>query len=312
MDVTERGKNTIKHAEGLKRVIPVTRFIGDLEVSGDAFINSSSFSIPPSNTKGLLNNTFIAGSIVSSGLVGDTIQEDSIIRELKLSGLYEVIIKLKGSFNVPFSPASYNDYVAVRVPSGFDAVLRLQERSTAEFLVENDKGQIKQPLKFGGEGEIHLSNVRDPTGRGYTPVLLKAPEIHVTSGKTDIDKLYVHDPSSIGRVDSNTKHIKAIGRVDAKIVHFDHYSQENLKGTRTDQESLTYLDFIDTDQAQEPKESGLKLPAGLSDFLKKKEVGESWRKAIFTNDSIILSISVPIVAVTVVLTTLWRLRWLNG
>jgi hypothetical protein len=337
LDYTSQESEKITRA---KNAVPISRLVGDLSVSGHSIINSSSFSIIPNNGSGGVNdfasNKFYVRSLVAHGFSDKSSQEwnfshtaaknrsmqednysilDTVVKDLKLSGQYEVIINLNGSFelpaNLPF--ASYYDYIAVSIQAGFDMIVRLQEGATAVFTLENDSTHHQRPLSFRDAGEIYFNNV-SLHDKNDISVLLKSPSIRVIDGKMHFEKLYTYEPTNLGRITVDSASLDISGAMIADINHVDYYDEVDSSGNWINTHYLTYIksiQFAEGNLYNKSKKIDLDLPADISVLAKEEGVTIPWQRALLSNTNILISISIVVTAVALTLTILQRPRWLG-
>jgi hypothetical protein len=320
--------NVVKNNTLNLNAIPITRVVGDLKVSGHSLINSSSFSIFANKTSdsayNFHNDKFHVLSIVTQSLsnngsegsdsssVIDTkgiLQNDNytifdaVVRDLKLYGEYEVIITLNGSLILPSTLASYYDYIAACIPTGFNMTIKLHDGATAEFIAENGKdGQL---VRLMGEARISFS-VMDLEDKKDISVLLKSPEIRVINGTANFEKLYMYEPYSKIATDGVPLDVK--GNTIARFGYLDTYDEIDSSAGWINTQYLTYLKSIHFGKSNiynNDKKIILQFPADISELAKEEGVLVPWQKALLSSANILTSLSILAVAVT--LTIFWRL-----
>jgi hypothetical protein len=305
-------------------VIPIG-FIGDLKVSGHSLINSSSLSILTNKTSdsaySFYNDKFHAQSISERGIEDDNNSDipdnkhilqnnnyttsDAVIRDLNLTGEYEVIITLNGSLVLPTMLTSYYDYVAASIPTGFNMIIILHDGATAEFIAEN--GQHGQPVIFMGKTKINFYNVSDLQDKKDISVLLKSPEIRVVNGRANFEKLFMYDPYS--KIGTTGGPLDVKGSMIAKFGHVDNYNEIDSNGGWINTHFLSYLKSIHLDKNnvyENEKKINLEFPADISALAKEEGILVPWQSALLSSTNIVISLSIIVVAVT--LTILWRPR----
>jgi hypothetical protein len=317
----------------IQKAVPITQAVGDLNVTGHSVINSSSLTLFANKTSDTVYNfdndefhvqtLFRFQSISDNGSEGSdssgiidakrVLQNDNyttfntIVGDLKLSGKYEVIISLNGSLVLPSTLASYYDYIAASIPTGFNMIIKLHDGATAEFIAEN--GQHRQPVRFIGEAKISFYNVTDIQDEKDIHILLKSPEIRVINGRANFEKLYVYDPYS--KVAAYGGLLDAKGSMVARFDHVDNYNAIDSNGGWTNTKYLTYLNSIqfgkDNIYNEDKMQSG-RFPADISELAKEEGVAVPWQKALL---SPMASLSM-IIVVAVALIILWRARRLKS
>jgi hypothetical protein len=165
----------------LKTAIPPTRFIGDLKISGQVMINSSSLLFLNGNGSYRPYNFYVKDISFSSSTNHENINNidnnnqdeylkkknnnnnttsssknnnltTTLVKDLKLYGPYEVSINSTGLLYLPSSalsssPSQY-DYIAISIPVEFDMILKLSNGARAEFTIIRGGSS-----EAGGEGE---------------------------------------------------------------------------------------------------------------------------------------------------------------
>jgi hypothetical protein len=335
LDYTSQDSEKNIHAQN---AVPITRLVGDLNVSGHSIINSSSFSIMPNNGSRGVNdfasNKFYVQSLVAHGFSDRSSKEwnfshtaaknrsmqddnysvlDTVVKDLKLSGQYEVIINLNGSFdlpaNLPF--ASHYDYIAVSIQGSFDMIVRLQEGATAELTLDSTHHQ--RPLSFRDEGEIYFNDL-SLHDKNDISVLLKSPSIRVIDGKMHFEKLYTYDPTNLSKITVNSASLDISGAMIADINHVDYYDEVDSSGNWINTHYLTYIksiQFAEGNLYNKSKKINLDLPADISVLAKDEGVTIPWKRALLSNTNIVISISIVVAAVALTLTISQRPRWLG-
>jgi hypothetical protein len=337
LDYTSQDSEDIIHAQN---AVPITRLVGALNVSGHSIINGSSFSIIPNNGSGgvddFASNKFYVQSLEAHNFSNKSsierifghniaknrsVQDDNysilntVVKDLKLSGQYEVIMNSNGSFEVPANLpfASYYDYVAVSVQAGFDMIVRLQEGATAKFALENDSVHHQRTLSFRDKGEIYFNDLT-LHDKNDISVLLKSPSIKVIDGKMHFEKLYTYDPTNLSKITVNSASLDISGAMIADINHVDNYDEVDSNGNWINTYYLTYIKSIQFDEGNlynGTKKIDLDLPADISVLAKEKGVTIPWQRALLSNTNIVICISIVVVAVALTLTILQRPWWLG-
>ncbi|HZD81866.1 MAG TPA: hypothetical protein VE076_03220, partial [Nitrososphaeraceae archaeon] len=129
--------------------ITTARYIGDLNITGQSGINSSSISFPDASNSGSYNlyptNISIFStkipynkniSIINKSQDTDKYLDKPIgktaIKNLKLSGPYEVVVNSTGFIKLP-THQSYEEYTGIALKPGFNMTVQLSRGASAEF-----------------------------------------------------------------------------------------------------------------------------------------------------------------------------------
>lgn len=243
----ENDVNKTEHSH-TKKQIPITRFIGNFDATGQVLINSSSFSLvdkylnPEHSLRGEI---FFSKHKNGDGKGEDTDLKfkDALIKDLKLTGPYEVSISSNGIFHMPSRPSEY-DYVVFAVLLPLDTIIKLYDGSSAEISIGNSTHYFRS----NGGSEIRIHNLR-LGDEGFVEALMKSPQIKVTDGKSKFSRLYSDDPlaeqlgEEIGldevRPDFSGAETEVIGNLSFKFDHVDNYSSGYKNGT-----TLMYISYL--------------------------------------------------------------------
>jgi hypothetical protein len=262
-------------------ILPTTRFIGDLDISGQAVINSSSLlfggelpafyadNISVSDQKGihLNNNQYVKTEF-----------RNVPIKDLKLYNSVEVIINSTGLSYLPSSPLSQYDYTAISIPAGSDITLKVSNGSSADFMI----GNYPQHHARITNGEIQFHKVKSvfPSAASIS-ILTKDPEIKI-NGKTSFKELYSTDPNDVTKSLANGDQVETTGKLVIKLDHVDKYYGVN--GVRY----ITYLKSIkfNVNRNTNLDQVALKIPGDVSKYAKKKGIEIPWRKALISDTSV--------------------------
>jgi hypothetical protein len=253
-----------KAALPVDTVISGARFYGDLNISGDTVINSSSLTIPIGYSSFYTEEISVLDNQNESGVVNPQSSQnyrDLKITNLTLYGEYESIIESNGMLHIP-SSSSYSDYVDIPIPPGSNMTLRLSNGASVEFTTRNDMLNTTRHVRIADPMEIKFNKVtqqRPSSGIETSPVathiLMKSPYITV-NGNTSLSKFYNPNLPFSKERDLNAE--KLFTRVD----HVDNNRQNNL----SEQEYITYLSsvqFEENTNADSQRQLKLKIPGNM-------------------------------------------------
>ena len=221
--------------------IPSIRFVGDLKITGNSTINSSSLLLYGS--KAFYAKDF---SALNSSDLGYNAQHQKsnfknvFIKDLKLYGQTQVIINSTGSLQLPLQPSVY-DYITVSVPLPFNMTLKVSNGANAEATIGNS--YVQKSLKFTS-GEINFHGVGTDvlsTPPSSIHLLLKSPEIKA-NGNGSFKSLYWSP-----RINGEPFEIRE--KLSLKLGHADYYyyyeyADEKMGAT----DFVTYLKWLRVDR----------------------------------------------------------------
>jgi len=258
-----------------------------------------------------------------------------IIRNLKLyGGPFEVIINStnnKPPIQIP-SSYSYNDYIGVSVPIGFDVKIKLPKKSayvefevikadqkklpyqTIRILSTHNNSGTNSNANSNSKYDIYLHKVNTDLGTiKYISILMKNPQItvlkegmHSNDMQTGMGNMAIsfNEDSHKG----NPIEVKSdVGNITAKFSYVDNYNSDYRTGIRT--QFLTYLDqdiriisddgsiHVPADLIGSEKQAKIQIPGDISEFAKQHGMQLPWKKELSGNTSIILGISVVIITI---------------
>jgi hypothetical protein len=339
----------------------MTRLIGDIRISSgqNVIINGSSLVFPDSNSNSsktsasynlsaddvsvstgnsrqisltnyrLINNN-ITNQIISTE--NNYYFKKALIKDLELfGGPFEIIINVTNSTRPMYLPTSlsYNDYVAMSIPKGFDMTIKFSTSNSTcaqfDLIKKNDTHSFQRIKVFGNSsssydessstGKILFHNVRgDIRDIRYLTALMKSPEIKIINENSDKEIANPVDEQSnsleyrINSPDSPPIEIqKGMGDITMNIDHIDNYNENYLNWTRT--KFITYLknDIQVTDKdnniISQTKEQPLftrlmsKMPGDISEFAKEHGIEVPWRKVIISQPGILIAIAVLVILI---------------
>ncbi len=219
------------------------------------------------------------------------------IKDMKLHGLYEVIINSTDSLFHMLPASSYNDYIAADVPKGFDMLLNLSQGAYAEFTMiscTNDRNCQPQQISMVG-GKIAFHNIELRQSFPFVPVYVKSPEITVNNGTAKF-KL---DPN-VQNLLQPSGNILANGNIVSHIDRVETFNSLSKKGTKTDIAIYLKSLGIQGSYMKENIESEtLLLPGDISVRAKDKEIGVPWEDAMKSSTGLLMMMSIIVSAIAV-------------
>jgi hypothetical protein len=338
-------KNTSGNFSPLDSVT-TARYIGNLTISGQTVINSSSFSFFDPSTVGFYDFLTQGASVSSmqqpqknkidsdndtndnnngTGLndnkkqqqqqrqqhlryINRDLSEDIQIKDFKVSGPYKVIINSSGRVYLP-SWSSYYDYISISVPTGFDMALQLLQGSTAEFTARAVEGggaagggNYTRHVRIAADNdsnnliEFHNIKTKYPEMKSI-PILMKSPEIAV-DGNATFRLLYKDVRDFVYTYGIKGVPINISGKLFAKIDHVDHYDT-SAKRSYT-HNYLTYLKWLETYEKNvegQYQPLNFEIPGDISYSAKQANSQVPWQKAVSSNASILVAISLFIIMI---------------
>jgi len=269
---------------------PAKRYIGDLHLSGNITLKSSSvlFGNEINNISSIFAKRM---AVLSNNEKQYDVSNNVSLRDLPLEAAREIIINTNGTLSLP-GRGSHNSYFSTSIPDGFNMTLSLPNNGMpTEILNLNNKSL---PLK--DISRIIFYNITsEAPGLNSVPVLLKAPEINV-SGFSIFKSANID-----GGLPSSASPLNITGFLNAKFDFVENYYQAYSGGIKT--QYITYLQGIKFDRTQNADGKNLRLPY-LSELFKSTGVKKSWEEVIASKSGIILLISTISITTVVV----WRLR----
>jgi hypothetical protein len=255
---------------------PTLRYVGDLTMSGQVIINSSSLSLTngsdnvplyvdsvnittnnkKDNNRINNNNTSSYEHYVSKELSFKNI----VIKNLTLAGSYQAIISSgNGPVHMPL-PLSRDYYIGISVPKDFDMTVKLLDGASVEFTYGNDNHY------YTSDQEIHFHKIKNVIpGSSSIFVLTKNPGITVY-GKANLNEW------SSGKIVP----MHLTGKLKAEIDHVNYYGITNSHAL----DYLTYLKWINGEANTTTSTVQVALPGTLKNGV------VNWKEIIFLEDSI--------------------------
>jgi len=237
---------------------PIKRFIGNVELSGNITLDSSSFLMnSDTNSSDSFNVERISISSRNNNLT--SIFNNVHVIHLTLIGEYKIIINSTGPVTLPRMGSQHN-YFSIPIPAGFNMSVMLspQRVSSTEILVNNHSAI--NAIQVSNGSTIKFYGIRpDSSMDKPVSVLLKNPLITV-NGETSFGTpnfYFLEYPKPGDPLDIN-------GHLQAKLDFVDNYIQPLLDGTRT--QFVTYLQSLTIDGRIAQNQMNLEywLPGGIS------------------------------------------------
>jgi len=275
------------------------RFVGDLSISGQATMVSSSLLLPNAPYGYRVEDISISKSTpLLNGEYEKNNLKNVVVKNLTLSGSYQAIVESTEVISVPSWVTQY-DYFGLALPKRVDLTLKLLDDSgRTEFMVtvSNSTGKYNIPVSSNNKEEIRFHNMDlQDSSADHQTIIMKRPEVNA-SGNIAVNNLYV---PSWGEVNVNLTSINMT--LDHSDNHLSNYRNASSM------QYVTYLKWIQTKNPGEGKGIALKIPGDISERAKRNGVEVPWEEVMVSKIGIILILSV-ISATTVVLWRPWRLR----
>jgi len=257
------------------------------------------------------NDIYYDNSLVQQNLNENTTSDKNIvlndvtIRDLKLYGPYEIVIK---SNDKPFhlsASSSYYDYTALAVAKGFDMVFKPSQGAHLQFTLiscptNDDSCQKHVRVSDGSEVFFHSVGA-DSQFISFLPILVKSPEI-MTENATVKFKL----APNINNLTQPSGNILAEGNIAWNFDHVETYDSYHKNGTKTD--PVIYLKSLSIEgkySKESQQRDSLLLPGEISERAKDKRIGVPWQEAVLSFTGFMTFILI-IAVVTGVNYYLWR------
>jgi hypothetical protein len=286
------------------------RFYGDLKISGDSAINSSSLMLPSGYSSFYPDEISVLDTQNDPGIVNlrslQNYSRNLEITNLTLYGEYESIIESRGVLHLPSSSSHY-DYIDIPIPPGSNMTLRLSNGASAEFTIRNDILNYTQRVRIADAGEIKFNNItlqRPFSKIEATPeaahIIMKSPYITV-NGNISFSKFY--NPNLPFSKERNLDAEKLVTRVD----HVDNYRENNSDVSET--KYITYLRLIQFDEninVDSKQQLNIKIPGSTDRH------AEETIKALSSTTSIVALIMIVFITAMFVWRLWGKIRVLEG
>jgi len=273
------------------------KILGSIELSGNTILRSPSVFIPSDESISSIyvrNMSIITQSTQRDGSFTDDITDPAPksdrerlnnikIKDLVLYGQYQAVISTNGSVSLP-TMSSHGKYVGISLPTRFNMSVNLSNNAYAQFNIEGNDPDDQQPVKITN-GSIYLGIVSNSPDLKSTSAVMRSPEVQ-TKGRIGFEEF--------GKSKTETED----GILETKIDHVDQYYDRNGNETRT--QFITFLNDIQIEGniVSDDDQSNIQLlvPGDISERAKSSGVFIPLQKVIFSVPSVILMISVAIVA----------------
>jgi len=254
---------------------PVKRFIGDVIMSGNISINSSSFSISNSLPGNSLPGNNMPGShnlYVKNITIMDKYGnlrnyfENLSINSIKVFGKYNQLINLTDKITLP-SSYTHHDYVGLSTSNEFDmTTILLDKNNTYISITTNNSNSSINTININNESKINFYGVKSesPVSR-FVPILVKSPQI-VVNGNVMFDKTNFY-----GQEIDDYVPLNVTGLINVKFGYIDDYKEPYRSGTKINY--LTYLDSLTIDGKRGQVKKGFELPGHISSDIERRGLG---------------------------------------
>ena len=252
------GNNTMLEA------LPSSRFVGNLSISGQVNINSSSLLLPTDDFYAETISTRKQNEkdnhllLPSSSISNKSNFNGLHIRDLKIYGAYDASVNsdnlsylpsLSKSFSVPYG------YIEFDLPVSSNMTIKLGggNQSSAEFLLGEDKVPIRITdgvIEFKGINRTHLLSSNNNSNFNQSPndfdashtnmpILMKRPEVKSVNGSISFKELHSNNPyiPDLPWVSGVPLQING----STTILKLNHVSKDPDSVTRR----MTYFDWIE-------------------------------------------------------------------
>jgi hypothetical protein len=201
---------------------PAIRYIGDLQLSGDITLKSSSvlFGNEINNVSSIFAKRM---AIFGYNEKQYNVFNNVSLKDLPLVAVREIMINSNGTLSLP-DRASHNSYFSMSIPNGFNMTLRiLPDKLKSTEIINRSNSSL--PLKDISTINFYNITSESPQVKSI-PVLLKAPKIKV-SGLSTFDSANINE-----RLPSIASPLKIRGLLNAKLEFVDNYEQNYSAGAR--------------------------------------------------------------------------------
>ena len=273
-----------------KSTEPVKRFIGDLKLSGEVSINSSSFSF----INGSSNSTNIGSNVVSIRSEDEKTSRhfnNVSIADIKLFGQYKVVINSTGNITLPLDNSQY-DYIETSLPNGFNMTINLLNKSSyAEIATDENSSQVFNRVE--GKAKIELYGVRPAAGASKSlHVLLKSPKITLNGNAL------FEGAGLYGELPTTNPPLDITGKLESELKYVDHYRVKASGANGTRGQYITYLNSITID-SESKGDKQIKIPADIHSVPKELGVTGQLYKILGSSNNILILIISTIVTLIV-------------
>ena len=255
----------------------IVRFIGGLQMAGDATLESSSLIMNEDPDNPLNLN---AESISISSKNGTLIKQfhNVTISDFKLIGAHEATIHSLGAITFPHMDSRHG-YVRVSLPtrSNLTIHLPLNNASSVEMEISSESNSTSIASK---NSIMEIRKLGDPEQGKTVEVLMKRPVITLTGilgfKGSNIDPYYTNNEIPI---DSN-------GTLQTKIDFVDNYQYSN--GQETWMKFLTYLDSMSAETTVKEDIVRFNAPGDISPVAKEKGIKIPLQESFLTVSNLVL------------------------
>jgi hypothetical protein len=282
---------------------PIQGLIGDMVVSGEITLNSSSLSLlDEASHPYVINASRIAIFNGTNDL--HSVIDDVLIRELKLLGDYEVIVNFTGKLKLPDLGSNHN-YISLLIPTDSNMTVKLSpaKHSYSEIAIQNHLSNYS--IKVNNDSKIEFYKIRVNPPLKFVPIMLKNPEMKV-NGNASIKNIVLGGYITPQGTLETGYPVDLQGKLKAKFDFIDQYNEHYRKAAEI--KYITYLQSITMDgvNTYQHKEF-LTLPGDISTQAKEEGEDIPLEKVLSSSSNITLLIGLT----TTTLFAIWLLRRIN-
>jgi hypothetical protein len=290
--------STMLNLHGVKIITPEStsesitgqakRFIGDLKVSGNITIKTSSLLIPDDDDNS--HDVYAERVLIFNKSNNQSrVFNNVTVKDLKLTGPYEITVSAIGISHLP-SKDSEHEYISMSLPAKFNITVNpYHDKPNSAENVTLSGSSIKTN-ELNNASIITFYNVSNGPSLKSVPVLLKSPEVnvngHIGFKDSNFDR-YFRNPNIPTDVQ---------GRLKAKLNFVDNFKQSYDNGT-TKIQYITYLQSISLNRTMHNDGIKLELPGDISDHSKRYGPRVPLKDALLSISNVILLLSIAIVSV---------------
>jgi hypothetical protein len=279
---------------------PLQGFIGDITVSGNITLNSSSLSLLDEAGHPYVINASRIGIFNGTNNLHNVF-DDVLIRDLKLLGDYEVIINFKGKLKLPDLTSNHN-YISMLIPTDSNMTVKLSpaKHSYSEIAIQNHGSNYS--IKVNNDSKIEFYKIRTDPPLKFVPIKMKNPEMKVNGNASIKNSVFNGYISLEGKLQTGYP-IDLQGKLKAKFDFIDYYNKHYREGAEI--KYITYLQSLTMDRGNiyQPKEF-LRLPGDISTQAKEEGKDIPLEKVLSSSTNIFVLIGLT----TITLFAIWLLR----
>lgn len=103
-----------------------------------------------------------------------------LIKSLKLTGNYKVLIKLTIMLKLPDMRSDHN-YISIPIPNHFNMTVLLYPERLCNMEIFTENGTFSKHIQVNNNSRIEFYDIKASHSLRFVPVLLKNPEITVNA-----------------------------------------------------------------------------------------------------------------------------------